>query len=313
MRKVAVVGLGAMGGRMARRLLEAGHEVTVWNRTSARMAALAEFGARPAPSPAAAAGQAEAVITMVSDPDALAAVTAGPDGVLAGLDRKATLIQMATVGVEPVLALASALPAAEQLLDAPVLGSLTEVESGSLTVFAGGAPDLVRHWTPTLSALGTVMHVGPPGAGAAAKLVANSTLFGMLGVLGEALALGEALGLPGGIIFDVLSRTPIAPQAQRRRAPVESGEFPLRFELALAVKDTDLVVQAGQESGADLRLAQAARSWFADAARVGRGGHDYSEVLAHIVESARAGLAGSRRPGTASFPFDQGYGSGPGC
>jgi 3-hydroxyisobutyrate dehydrogenase-like beta-hydroxyacid dehydrogenase len=137
------------------------------------------------------------------------------------------------------------------------------------------------------------MHVGPPGAGAAAKLVANSTLFGMLGVLGEALALGDALGLPGGIVIDVLSRTPLAAQAQRRRAALESGEFPLRFALALAVKDTDLVVRAGLESGADLRLAQAARSWFAEADRAGRGAHDYSEVLAHIVESA--GRSGPRQ------------------
>ena len=72
---------------------------------------------------------------------------------------------------------------------------------------------------------------------------------------------------------------------RRHSAAVESGEFPLRFALALAVKDTDLVVRAGQESGADLRLAQAARSWFIDADRAGRGGHDYSQVLAHIVES----------------------------
>jgi 3-hydroxyisobutyrate dehydrogenase len=101
----------------------------------------------------------------------------------------------------------------------------------------------------------------------------------------EQLLDAPVLGLPSSITFDVLSRTPITAQAQRRPAAVEGGEFPLRFALALAVKDTDLVVRAGQESGADLRLAQAARSWFIDAARAGRGGHDYSEVLAHIVES----------------------------
>ena len=284
MSRGAVIGLGAMGGRSAQRMLDAGHEVTVWNRTASRMTHLADRGALPAHSPAAAAGRAEAVITMVSDSEALAAVTEGPDGVLAGLDRQATMIQMATVGLEPVLRLAAALPA-EQLLDAPVLGSLSEVEAGTLTVFAGGSPELVQRWTPLLSALGTVLPVGPAGTGAAAKLVANSTLFGVLGVLGEALALGEALGLPTDTTFDVLSRTPVGAQAQRRRPAVESGEYPVRFSLGLALKDSDLVADVARESGADLRLGAAARSWYADAVRAGRAGADYSEVIAHIIDS----------------------------
>lgn len=284
MSRIAVIGLGAMGGRIAQRMLDAGHEVTVWNRTASRMTHLADYGALPAHSPAAAASRAEAVITMVSDSDALAAVTGGSDGVLAGLDRQATMIQMATVGLEPVLRLAAALPA-EQLLDAPVLGSLSEVEAGTLTVFAGGSPELVQRWTPLLSALGTVLPVGPAGTGAAAKLVANSTLFGVLGVLGEALALGEALGLPTDTMFDVLSRTPVGAQAQRRRPAVESGEYPVRFSLRLALKDTGLVADVARESGADLRLGAAARSWYADAVRAGRGAADYSEVIAHIIGS----------------------------
>jgi len=283
--RLAVLGLGAMGSRIALRLLDAGHEITVWNRTAERMTALAERGALPAHSPAAAAGRAEAVITMVSDPDALAAVLDGDDGVLAGLPRDTTLIQMATVGVAPVLRLAARLPSPEQLLDAPVLGSLSEVEEGSLTVFAGGSPERIARWTPALSALGTVLPVGPAGSGSAAKLVANSTLLGVLGVLGEAVALGEALGLPSGTTFEVLERTPLAAQAGRRRPAVQRGEYALRFALALALKDADLVTAAGTESGADLRLAAAVRSWFADAVRAGRGGDDYSSILAHIVES----------------------------
>lgn len=287
MSKIAVIGLGAMGGRIALRLIEAGHEVTVWNRTSARMTEFADRGASPAHSPAAAAGRVEGVITMVSDDDALRAVVEGPDGVLAGLGRGSTLIQMSTVGLAPVLRLAEQLPAAEQLLDAPVLGSLTEVEAGSLTVFAGGSPDLVQRWTPALSALGSVLHVGPPGAGAAVKLVANSTLLGVLGVLGEALALGEALGIPREIVFDVLDRTPVAAQARRRRPTVEGDEPDVRFALGLALKDADLVAEAAAESGADLRLAAAARSWFADATHAGLADSDYSSVLTHILRTVQ--------------------------
>lgn len=290
MSTVAVVGLGAMGSRIAHRLVDAGHDVVVWNRTASRMRKLADRGALPVQSAAAAARESQAVIMMVSDPAALLAVTEGPDGLLTAVDQDTTVIQMSTVGVAPVTRLADALPTPEQLLDAPVLGSLTEVESGSLTIFAGGTPLRVERWTPMLSALGSVLHVGPVGAGAAAKLVANSTLFGALGVLGEALALADALGLPSTVAFRVLETTPMAAQAKRRRPALESGEYPPRFALALALKDADLVVEAAAESGADLRLAMAARSWLADAKKTGRGDDDYSVMLAHMLQARqRAG------------------------
>ncbi|MGH3386984.1 MAG: NAD(P)-dependent oxidoreductase, partial [Nocardioidaceae bacterium] len=99
-RQVAVVGLGVMGGRIARRLLGAGHDVTVWNRDSQKAAPLVADGCHAARTPADAARAAEIVITMVTDGEALRAVTAGPDGVLAGLTGGGTLVQMSTVGVE---------------------------------------------------------------------------------------------------------------------------------------------------------------------------------------------------------------------
>src|SRR6516162_6077670 len=98
MTSIAVIGLGAMGSRIARRLLDAGHAVTVWNRTRAKADPLAARGARAAASPAEASSQAEIVITMVADPVALQAVTDGPEGILAGISGRATLIEMSTVG-----------------------------------------------------------------------------------------------------------------------------------------------------------------------------------------------------------------------
>jgi 3-hydroxyisobutyrate dehydrogenase-like beta-hydroxyacid dehydrogenase len=191
------------------------------------------------------------------------------------------------VGPQAVRRLATRLAAGVELLDAPVLGSISEAEQGSLTVFAGGPPRLVERWTRLLSALGTVVRVGDVGAGSAAKLVANSTLFGTLGVLGEALALADALGLEREAAWQVLSATPIAAPAERRRPAVESGEFPQRFSLALAHKDADLVTDAARGAGADPRLAEAARSWLEDAERAGRGDLDYSAVLAFIGEATR--------------------------
>jgi 3-hydroxyisobutyrate dehydrogenase/2-hydroxy-3-oxopropionate reductase len=217
-----------MGSRIARRFLDAGHDVVVWNRSPARADALVELGASEAATPAEAAGRAEAVVTMLSDPAALAEVSEGPSGIAAGAGASTTVLEMSTVGPAAVTRLASALGPDTGLLDTPVLGSLTEAESGSLRIFVGGPEALVERWTPLLSALGSPRHVGPLGAGAAAKLVANTTLFGTLGLLGEALGLADGLGLSRAAAFDVLAGTPLAAQAERRRAAIESGEFPAR-------------------------------------------------------------------------------------
>jgi len=285
MTRVAVIGLGAMGGRIARRFIEASHDVVVWNRDATKITALADLGATPARTPSEAARGADAVVTMVADPQALRDVTEGPAGVAAGAGAGTTVIQMATVGPASVTRLASVLQAGAGLLDAPVLGSLSEVESGSLRIFVGGSAELTERWRPLLSALGTPLHVGPLGAGTAAKLMANSVLFGVLCVLGEALALGEGLGLSRDKAFEVLAGTPLGAQAERRRPAVESGRYPARFSISLARKDADLIFEAAAASGTDLRLAAAARTWFAEAGRA--GDPDYSAVLARILERSR--------------------------
>src|SRR5512134_917832 len=150
-----------MGSRIAAQLLSAGHEVIVWNRTPEKAGPLVALGAGQAASPADAARGADALIVMVSDAAALEAVVEGPDGLAAGLGPDATLIDMSTVGPDAVGWLENALPPGTPQLDAPVLGSLFEAESGSLTIFAGGPAELVEQWTPLLTALGTVVHVGP--------------------------------------------------------------------------------------------------------------------------------------------------------
>jgi 3-hydroxyisobutyrate dehydrogenase-like beta-hydroxyacid dehydrogenase len=280
MSRVAIIGLGAMGSRIAARLLDAGHELVVWNRTAEKARGLVERGAVLAETPAAAAGDAEAVITMLATPDALREVTEGPDGIAAGATDATTVLEMSTVGPAAIRRLRSALHDEVGLLDAPVLGSLSEVESGSLHIFVGGNPLLFALWAPLLADLGRPIHAGPLGAGAAAKLVANSTLFGTLAVLAEALALADALGLERDAAFDVLVATPLAAQAERRRPAIESGDFPARFALRLARKDADLVVEA---SDAELRLAEAARSWLVDADEASWGARDYAALLGWIL------------------------------
>jgi 3-hydroxyisobutyrate dehydrogenase-like beta-hydroxyacid dehydrogenase len=265
--EVAVIGLGAMGSRIARRLLEAGHDVVVWNRTKNK----AEGFPRISDTPAAAARDADVTITMVANPEALREVTKG-------IEPK-VLIEMSTVGPAAIQELAKTVP---KLLDAPVLGSRSEAEQGTLHVFVGGPRELFEQHEPLLATLGTVHHVGELGAGASAKLVANSTLFGTIAMLGEALRLADRLGLSREAAFEVLAATPIAAQAERRRAALEANDYPPRFPLSLARKDADLVTAAAPE----LRLAQAAGSWLADADDASWGDRDYSSLLAWVLDVA---------------------------
>jgi 3-hydroxyisobutyrate dehydrogenase/2-hydroxy-3-oxopropionate reductase len=287
MTAVAFLGLGLMGEPMARRVLEAGHELVVWNRTAGRAGALAAAGARVASTPRDAAAGAEVVVTMLADPPALAAVTEGPDGVAAGIGDGSTVLEMSTVGPAAVHRLRGALPEGVALVDAPVLGSTPQAEDGSLQVFVGGAPADVERWVPLLGTFGSPTHVGPLGAGAAAKLVVNSTLGGTLALLGEALALAGGLGLDRSTALDVLARSPLGTQVERRRPALESGDFPLRFRLRLASKDLDLVEAAAGDAGVDLRVAPAARSWFDDATEASWGDEDYSAVLGYITDAPR--------------------------
>lgn len=280
---IGFIGLGAMGSRIARRLLDAGHTLIVWNRTASRAAPLAEAGARVARTPAEAAAEAELVFTMVTDPAALHAVAEGPEGVLAGIRPGSLFVDMSTVGPQAIRELEPKVLDGVGFADSPVLGSISEAEHGTLKIFVGGNDDVFRRIRPVLSQLGDPLHMGTVGSGAAAKLVANSTLFDVLCALGEAIALGERLGLRREEVFEILAATPLAEQAERRRAAIESDDYPPRFKLSLAHKDAELVVAAAKEAGLDVRLGEAARSWLADAEAAGLGELDYSGTLKVVL------------------------------
>jgi 3-hydroxyisobutyrate dehydrogenase/2-hydroxy-3-oxopropionate reductase len=282
---VAVVGLGAMGSRIARRLLDAGERVTVWNRSPERAEPLAAAGATVAATPAEAAASAERVITMLADPAALDEVVIMDGGLARGLQAGQLLLEMSTVGPAAVERLREAVPAGVEVIDAPVLGSLGEVEAGTLVVFVGGTAEAMAAARPLLELLGTPVHVGPFGSGARAKLVANATLVGMLTLLGETLALAEGFGLSRDVTFEVLSRTPLAAQAERRRPVVEGEAAPLHFRLALAAKDAEVIVDEAARAGVDAALTKVAAARFRAAEQAGDGELDYSVVLRRFSAS----------------------------
>src|SRR5438093_10084861 len=160
MAAIAVIGLGAMGSRIAQRLLEAGHELTVWNRTPSRAEPLSAAGAHVARTPGEAAAAAEIAITMLRDPAALFAVTEALDGILSGLRPGAVLVDMSTVGPRAIRELAPRIPSDVGFVDSPVLGSIGEAEEGRLKIFAGGEERLFDRVRPILAALGEPLYVG---------------------------------------------------------------------------------------------------------------------------------------------------------
>ena len=283
MTKIAFLGLGQMGAPMATRLLEAGHDLTVWNRTAARTAPLERAGASAAASPSAAAAGAEVAITMLTGPDALEAVLFGADGLVGALGEGSVLIEMSTVGPSAIGSVSERLRSGVDLVDAPVMGSVAEATDGELRVVVGGEAEAVERVRPILDTFGTVHHVGPSGAGAAMKLVANSTLGAAIVGLGEALALADALGMERSTVLDVLERSNLSPVVRSKRESIETDSYPARFKLSLAAKDLALVTQAAADAGLELRGAASARSWFEKAEAAGEGDEDYSAVIRTIL------------------------------
>jgi 3-hydroxyisobutyrate dehydrogenase len=268
MSTIAFLGLGRMGAPMARRVLEAGHDLIVWNRTSERTGPLVAEGARAAETPAEAARGAEIVITMLADPAALEAVVLGPGGVAETIPPAACLVEMSTVGPKTVLALRERLPAAIGFVDAPVMGSVGPAESGNLTVLAGGDVDRVEK---VLSIFGKVVHCGAAGAGAARKVVLISAALAGVTLVGEMLALAEALGVPRDAALAGLASGPLAGPVKRIQS--EDSDF----IIALAGKDLTLATDA-----ADLPQLAAAREWLHRAAAEGAADQDLRHVIDHI-------------------------------
>lgn len=283
--KIAFLGLGSMGQPMAGRLLDAGHEVVVWNRTASRATGLGARGAVVAASPAEAARASELTITMLADENALEQVLFGRDGAATAMGPGSVLIDMSTVGPTAIARVRERL-ADVDIVDAPVLGSTAAAARGELVVLVGATSD---RWHGLLSTFGRVVPVGGPGSAAAMKLIVNSTLLAATSALGEALALGDASGIARATVLDILEMGLFAPIVRYKRPLIDAGSYDdAAFSLGLAAKDARLVAEEAEAAGVNLRIAPAVRAWFDDAA-AGRATEDFAAVVAHIEEAAARG------------------------
>jgi 3-hydroxyisobutyrate dehydrogenase-like beta-hydroxyacid dehydrogenase len=281
--KIAFLGIGNMGTPMATRLVNAGHDVTVWNRSPQRTVPLAQAGAGVAASPADAVQGVEFAVTMLANPDALDQVLFGTDGLASAVSSGQTWIDMSTVGPDAFRAAADQMPSGVAAVDAPVRGSIPEATEGRLHVYVGADPEDFTRVRSILEIFGDVHHIGARGSGAAMKLVVNTTLTMSIVALGEALALGHALGLDQNTLLDTLLDSPIGATVRAKRANIEAGRYPPNFKLSLAAKDMHLAINAADHADTRLTTTDTIRQWLDEAADQGLADLDFSAVVATIL------------------------------
>lgn len=249
---IAFIGLGIMGGRMAKNVLKAGHALRVYNRTAAKTEEMRKLGASVVTSPREAAAAADAVITIVSDPPALAAVLNGPHGAFAGCRAGTLVIDMSTVDPGTSQAMASrAQSLGLRYLEAPVTGGVGAAEQGTLTIMVGGTTEDFTLAKPLLDTMGKkVLHVGPMGHGSVLKLAANLVAACIVTAMNEGLVLAAKAGLDPALVAEVLAeRSPLIGRAAPR---VLEGDFTARFPLKLSHKDVRLALEAARSLGVPL-------------------------------------------------------------
>jgi 3-hydroxyisobutyrate dehydrogenase len=266
---------------MAANLLKAGFAVTVWNRTASRIEPLVAQGAKAAATPREAAGAADVLITIVSDPPALEHVLWGEQGALAGLHKGAVLVDSSTVS--PKLARRVAAACAErgvEFLDAPVTGGTWGAEKGELVFMVGGPAETLARVEPVLGAMGKRwFHLGPHGAGQTVKLAMNMLFALEVDALAEALALSTAGGVPGDKLVEVMqSSMGRAPVLDVKAPMLLKHEYPPSFPLRLMHKDLTLALELAQELGVPLPAGAAAREAYDAVLRAAREDLDYAAV-----------------------------------
>jgi 3-hydroxyisobutyrate dehydrogenase-like beta-hydroxyacid dehydrogenase len=288
-----------MGGAMAGSLLDAGHELAVYNRTPERAAPFSHRGARVALTPADAARGAELVISMLADDAAVEAVTFGEHGLLAGLAPGAVHVSASTISVALSERLAGAHAAAQQgYVAAPVFGRPEAAAAKQLWVLAAGAPDAVERSLPALQAMGRgVTRLGDTASAAnVVKLTGNFLIASMIEALGEAFALTRKAGILPEVFLelfmDVFARSPIF--ENYARAIAKERYEPAGFKLALGAKDLRLALAAGDALHVPLPVASLLRDHFLTALATGKGELDWSALAELAAE--RAGLARAATP-----------------
>ena len=275
MRKVALLGTGAMGARIGIRLLAAGFELVVWNRDPARYRDLIKRGAIAAESPVAAAARVDVVMSMVSDDDAACEVWLDPQqGAIKALGPGAVAIESSSTTPEWSRRLDRAVcERGARLLEAPVVGSRPQADSGQLIYLCGGDPQLVEALTPVLSAAAAAVHrVGPIGSAMAAKLAVNNLFAAQVATLVETLSVLTRAGIDDDVAIALLAELPTtSPALKGIGALIAARRFEPLFPIDLVVKDLDYYARLAALIDTPVPIAALIGERFREAQRAGLG------------------------------------------
>ncbi len=296
MAELGFVGLGVMGGRIAQRLLDAGHRVTGWNRTRAKAERLIEAGMRWADSPREVAEAAEITFSMLTDSRAVEAVTAGADGIVAGLGAGKVYVDMSTVSPETSRRIAEAVAArGAAMLDAPVSGSVSTLEEGRLSIMVGGDPEVYERVRPVLLDIGPkVTRVGGNGQAVLMKIATNLSLAVQMLAFSEGVLLAERSGIRREVAVQVLLESVIASPMLRYRGPFVL-EMPDEawFDVNMMQKDMLLAIEAGRRLGVPLPTTSITNEFLTAARAMGFEKQDFAVLFEALDRMA----GGPRRDG----------------
>ena len=289
MANVGFVGLGVMGSRMVKRLLDAGHKVTGYNRTKSKAQWLVDAGMQWGETPRAVAQAADVILSMVTNTAALEAVTGGSDGVLAGLAAGKLYIDMSTVSPAASRELAAKVAAkGAKMLDAPVSGSVSTLEEGKLSIMVGGERDACERARPILEAIGPkVTHVGPNGLAVSMKIATNLSLAVQMLAFSEGVLLAEKSGIPRETAVEVLLNSVIASPMVKYRGPfVLQMPEEVWFDVNMMQKDLLLALEMGRELDVPLPTTAITNEMLTAARGMGLEKKDFAVLFKVLAKMA---------------------------
>ncbi len=292
MKRVGFVGLGLMGGPMAANVARAGYPLTAFNRSPAKGEALRELGAHLAATPHDVAAASDVVITMLSDIDAVREVLDGVSGLLAGGRKGMTLIDMSTVAPEESRATAVRISGhGWAMLDAPVFGSTGPAKEGKLGIMVGGETALFEEQRDLLATMGSfLLHVGPQGSGAMAKLCFNLMVAAQVGSLAEAMTLAAKGGIPLEAMGTIIKSSGIVSNLiERKIGNIVAGDYAPAFPLKHLHKDLGLMTDTARQVGVQLPATDAYFDLFTRAKAAGLGEQDAVALYRQLASMAGIG------------------------
>src|SRR5438034_2797402 len=279
--RLGFIGIGNMGSRMAKRLLDHGYQLIAYNRSREAAEALVKYGATVADSIAELASEADVILSSLTNDDAVKSVYTDPEGVFAHVRRGSATIEMSTVLPATSRQLYElSREAGVKFLDSPVSGSTPSAEEGTLTLFCGGDEELFQAAQPIFSSIaGQYFYLGGSGSGTAMKLVANTLLGVGMQAIAESVALGQKEGLNRHRLLEVLSHTAvIAPAHLGKLTRADAGDYSPQFAIGLMNKDFGLVLETA--AAAKVPMPATAAAFQMNVAECGEGNEeDFSAVI----------------------------------